>query len=178
MLNFVYCLLLKCTLRQQQFVHKGFWNAYNVIRDELVSKVRSVLKEGSGQRKIYITGHSLGGALAIHAGRHLSLIFKQSIRIYTYGAPRVGNGDFASSLTQNVSEVNLFVNNCDPAPFVPPLGPNVGAPNRHYKHPQGIKYINKKGEIKTKLPTAKLAINCNHHRIQSYIDAITKVYDL
>ncbi len=105
---------------KQHFVHKGFWKAYNAIRSQLISKVREVLNEGSGNRKIYITGHSLGGALAHHAGQELSTIFDEPVKIFTYGSPRVGNDDFCKALNKNATSVSLFVNNCDPAPYVPP----------------------------------------------------------
>lgn len=44
------------------FVHKGFWEAYLVIRDELHEFLRKELKNEPAE--IFFTGHSLGGALA------------------------------------------------------------------------------------------------------------------
>lgn len=41
-------------------------------------------------KKIYITGHSLGGALALFAAVELSLNYTVTA-VYTYGQPRVGN---------------------------------------------------------------------------------------
>ena len=51
--------------------------------------------------KVYVTGHSLGGALSIiffaqamHEEKH----WLKNACLYTYGAPRVGDKDFATFL--------------------------------------------------------------------------------
>ena len=48
--------------------------------------------------KIFVTGHSLGGALAVFAAVDLKKNFypETSIILYTYGQPRVGNVDFSN----------------------------------------------------------------------------------
>ena len=49
--------------------------------------------------EILVTGHSLGGALAVLCGLDLILNpvkYQPSVRIITIGGPRVGNENFAS----------------------------------------------------------------------------------
>lgn len=69
-------------------VHLGFFNAYKDISGEITEAVRS-LKEEHKKATLMITGHSLGGALALLAAldiRHQ--IFTQDpseISLYTFG---------------------------------------------------------------------------------------------
>ena len=46
---------------------------------------------------ILITGHSLGGALAVLSALDIKkeLMFNETISLYTFGAPRVGNDEFS-----------------------------------------------------------------------------------
>lgn len=65
-------------------VHVGFQNALNAIWPD----VWSALKKERGARSLWITGHSLGGALAILATARLHFSKSQPINgLYTYGQP-------------------------------------------------------------------------------------------
>ena len=62
--------------------------------------------------KVYITGHSLGGALSIiffaqamHEEKH----WIKNAHLYTYGAPRVGDKDFAEFLSAFEKKYRLFL---------------------------------------------------------------------
>lgn len=71
-------------------VHRGFYEAYSEIESQVEEYI---LKYNSTYNKsnLYVTGHSLGGALAYHGAAHLfSLGFNVSA-IYTQGSPRVGD---------------------------------------------------------------------------------------
>ncbi len=58
---------------------------------------------GDGSRRVWFTGHSLGGALAtLAAGR-----YERAPEVYTFGAPRVGDGEHVKSLD---TPVYRFVN--------------------------------------------------------------------
>ena len=85
-------------------VHKGF-NKYTQamftekmlnIKEEYQEHIIKLLKNNPN-RKVYITGHSLGGAVAtIGAARLISMgIDPNQIEILTFGAPAVGNQAFA-----------------------------------------------------------------------------------
>lgn len=77
-------------------IHKGFANAYRSVAPRIVSIVKGLLKRQ--HRPICITGHSLGGALAILCGLDFSLqrtFKKDEILLSTFGTPRVGNVAFA-----------------------------------------------------------------------------------
>lgn len=53
------------------YCHTGFWDSYEVIRQELHNILRKTLLESPGP--VYFTGHSLGGALATFASLDLSI---------------------------------------------------------------------------------------------------------
>jgi triacylglycerol lipase len=87
----------------------------------------------SPKAKIYITGHSLGGALALLAGRVLANAgrsiggsksptsenpYSANLAICTFAAPRVGDNAFKSAFN-NISVIR-YVNTEDVVPTVPP----------------------------------------------------------
>ncbi|ETP03986.1 hypothetical protein, variant 1 [Phytophthora nicotianae CJ01A1] len=74
-------------------VHRGFWIAYESIRDELKEVTRLILDENPGI-SVYITGHSMGGALAVIAAYDLAVNFSITVNMYNFGGPRVGNPSF------------------------------------------------------------------------------------
>ncbi|WP_150539618.1 lipase family protein, partial [Actinobacillus vicugnae] len=72
-------------------LHRGFYTqAETIIRsDKFIGFVDSL-----NEKELYVTGHSLGGAVATILSAYLfELGFKPLL--YTYGSPRVGNSDFA-----------------------------------------------------------------------------------
>ena len=65
-------------------VHKGFWDAFSAQRDQIKAAVDEYVPSDLG---LYITGHSLGGALAQIASAVLER--DNLAACYTYGSPRV-----------------------------------------------------------------------------------------
>jgi triacylglycerol lipase len=73
-------------------VHEGFYSAFVMLTDGaqgLLDKMRQLKTTTNGLIPIYITGHSLGGALAQIASAVLG--DDQVAACYTFGSPRVGN---------------------------------------------------------------------------------------
>jgi len=76
-------------------VHAGFKQAYDDLRDEILEEFRANL----GEMPLYITGHSLGAALATVATQELGEEFNDQIAAcYTFGSPRVGDGKYEKSI--------------------------------------------------------------------------------
>lgn len=71
-------------------VHDGFLDAYESIIEKLSVHLRGIVAD----RKVFVTGHSLGGALAILAALELKRQKFPVAQVYTFGQPRVGNGAF------------------------------------------------------------------------------------
>jgi predicted lipase len=76
-------------------VHSGFYVAYkgvsSLVRTE-VDRLLGLYKTA----KLVITGHSLGGAMAVLCALEMKEVHGKVDYVYTYGQPRVGNSNFAS----------------------------------------------------------------------------------
>lgn len=87
--------LLLDKLRGRATVHTGFSSAYLSVRREVVESVMALYRERP--RPIWLTGHSLGGALATLCSYDLArrvAVPAEEISVVTFGAPRVGNAAF------------------------------------------------------------------------------------
>lgn len=96
--------------RNGEKIHDGFLKAYRYVESAV-----EVSLEQLKDYKIYITGHSLGGALAIIAAKELSS--DQLAACYTFGSPRVGNEEFGYSIKVPIYRI---INDVDIVPRVPP----------------------------------------------------------
>lgn len=72
-------------------VHIGFKSAFDEVRDAITEELRMHL----GEMPLYITGHSLGAALATVAVQEIEEEFNDQVAAcYTFGSPRVGDGKY------------------------------------------------------------------------------------
>jgi hypothetical protein len=79
-------------------IHRGFFSNFEAVWDDVAAELRSVPDGGNAVEKIYVTGHSLGGAMAVLAGAHLLSVKDLGPKlqgVYTYGQPAVGDETFA-----------------------------------------------------------------------------------
>jgi len=83
-------------------IHAGFLEAFESSKAQWESDVRAKV-EGNG-KPVIICGHSLGAALATLAAAYLLTDFPGRVRLHTFGSPRVGNKEFADSLTGIIHE--------------------------------------------------------------------------
>jgi triacylglycerol lipase len=98
-------------------VHCGFRLALSHVWDELNACVAAFQDQG---QSLWLTGHSLGAALATLAAARWREADKPVHGLYSYGGPRVGNRDFERSLNQDFGARNFrFVNNADLVTRVP-----------------------------------------------------------
>ena len=97
-------------------VHAGF----NETWKSFAPALREFLR-GRNPARIHCVGHSLGGALAKLNADFLSANHVADVRLYTFGAPRTGDGLFARQLTERVGKANIFrvSNPVDPVPMIP-----------------------------------------------------------
>lgn len=76
-------------------VHVGFRRQAKRVAAELLETV-SALRSRYQEAPVYITGHSLGGALASLLAPLLSRVNVQPSAIYTFESPRPGNREFSA----------------------------------------------------------------------------------
>lgn len=86
-------------------VHKGFFDAYSEISNQILEAVRRLAPLG---KRILILGHSRGGSLGALAAVHLTNNgFNGKIDFMAYGMPRLGNEVFSKYFT-TVSERQIL----------------------------------------------------------------------
>ena len=111
---------LKITRREvpKGKVHSGFMEGLDAVWDE---KIEPVLRSAAGVgRKIWITGHSLGGALATLAASRADEWLDIS-GVYTFGQPAVGNRRFAKLFNRVFTDrFHRFINDRDIVTKIPP----------------------------------------------------------
>jgi hypothetical protein len=92
-------------------VHAGFYNGLK----EVLAPLQQVLADLKG--RLLITGHSLGAAMAILLASEYKASAKQPFALYTFGSPRVGNPEFATTLKE--ANTYRFVDCCDDVTLIP-----------------------------------------------------------
>lgn len=118
-------------------VHAGFLAAL----DSVWGQVRDLLYQSPNGTPIYLTGHSLGAALATLAAHRLSgrvdvaqiPPWRRVERLCTFGSPRVGDALFVAGLDQ--VSVRRHVNACDIVARRPWLLALLG-----YRHVGDVRY--------------------------------------
>ncbi len=117
-----------------EWVHRGFAGAFRAIwaesdpeapADDVWTNARAAVLETHSkypEAKWVVTGHSLGGALAILAAGKMRAdpALPTPATVYTIGCPRVGAPKFAKRLAEEV-EIVRFVHESDAVPRVPPV---------------------------------------------------------
>jgi triacylglycerol lipase len=102
-------------------VHGGFALALDQIWQPALDAIAEISPDPASP--LFMTGHSLGGALAVLAAAVLQLQAERKVTaVYTYGQPRVGDQPFSSAYDAALGEVTFrFVNDLDIVPHVPPV---------------------------------------------------------
>ena len=91
-------------------VHRGYYG----VAETLVDELREVLAADPRRRPVVLTGHSMGGALAVVAGAILATDEIAPGGIYTFGQPQVGDRAFSRSFSrQYPAPLFRFVNGAD-----------------------------------------------------------------
>ncbi len=134
-------------------VHAGFLRALDNIWDDLTSAITTLQ---TSAQSVWVTGHSLGAALATLAAARFRLQLAKPVNgIYTYGSPRVGDTDFQMRFNQ-LCELTTFryVNNADGVTRVPPR--EMG-----YRHIGTLVYFDADGKITSDV-----------HRWNQFLDSV------
>jgi triacylglycerol lipase len=118
---------------------RGFTCIYQSTRSRLIRQLNKI----SATKRLFVTGHNYGGALATLAALDIAVNTKfENPFVYTYGSPRVGDPEFANQFNQVVNNSIRIVNIHDSFPTFPA---------RNYPPPftkEGLSYEH----VKTKYP--------------------------
>ncbi len=113
-------------------VHEGFLETYGFVRQ----RVQEALSAQERGKRLFIAGHSLGGALATLAAPDVSQAtpFPSPV-VYTYGSPRVGDRAFAEAWNQaHAARAFRIVNTSDIVPSIPLPVPFAGVLGGFFTH--------------------------------------------
>lgn len=142
--------------------HKGFTDIYMSAR----SSVHMLLNQLPADKPLFITGHSLGGALATLAALDVArnTVFSSPV-VYTFAAPRVGDPSFVQTYNYTVHTHWRFQNEFDIVPHLPPLV---------YQSPRSkgtYYYLHVKGEVMRSFRMGSVSSN---HVLPSYFADLAK----
>jgi hypothetical protein len=143
-------------------VHGGFEAALQSVWPGLMQQIKAWQAAGKlgPNPKIYVTGHSKGGALAMLAAVKLKAAKLPVTEVDTFGAPRVGGTDFAAKYagidgiryetTQDlVPHVPLNTLELSLAPLLRRVIDIQGSPSGDFVSVGKLKYIDADGSIQT-----------------------------
>jgi hypothetical protein len=152
--------------------HEGFTYLYRCLRESIIRTCRLIAEHK--KRDLYITGYSLGGAIATLAALDISVHtpFRHP-KVYTFGAPRVGDTTFALAYDLQIKESVRVVNVHDYIPLEPQakIKPPFTKKGLTYQHVKGyypISFQCKKGNLPLEFPLLK------NHQLDTYFTALSK----
>ena len=128
------------TYKDENWIHRGFWYALDSAWPEITQSIQAFR---DNQQSLWVTGHSLGGALATLAAFRLGQIPDLvPSGLYTFGQPRVGSRRFVRQFNRrHKARTFRLANNNDAVPHVPPFLFN-------YAHGGRFLYFNTQGQLR------------------------------
>ena len=99
-------------------VHKGFYEIYLSIREQILTWFKT-----NNPSQVFVTGHSLGGALSTICALDILTIVENiggTLTQYSFGSPRVGNIIFAGVFNQLIKSSFRVSNVDDGIVSIPP----------------------------------------------------------
>lgn len=103
-------------------VHKGFYEASQALMRSVVAAI----EHRERPRHIWLTGHSLGGAIATLTMRQLEMQGHRVSGLVTFGQPRVGDRNFTIAMNRRLGNRMLrVINEDDVVASLPPRIPLV-----------------------------------------------------
>lgn len=127
--------------KKKEEVHKGFLTAQESIKEEIVYEIRMLQQEK--HRRLWLTGHSLGAALAGIDGFDLQYNCGdiEVNGMYIFGCPRFSNVGFQHTFDTLLCEKTFrIVNNNDIVTRIPLI--SMG-----YRHIGTLYYFDSKGKL-------------------------------
>ncbi len=126
-------------------VHRGFLDAWQSVEKQVIYYLKKWITPDT---KLWVTGHSLGGALAAVATISLETQGFKINGLYTFGQPRVADWKLVNYMNSRMGDrIFRYVNNNDIVPLIPPqIIPWV--PTRVYGHMGQFRYFNDFGALR------------------------------
>jgi triacylglycerol lipase len=101
-------------------VHLGFWEGCQNVWPQIETEIQQIRYQFP-EIPLFLTGHSLGGALAILAAVQLQMCGHKLDSVYTFGCPRIGDRHFAMQYNRRLYDCTFrLVNHRDIVAQLPP----------------------------------------------------------
>ena len=150
-------------------VHSGFKKQFLSV----APSVNDYLDRHPGRSQVVVTGHSLGGALAVLCAAMIADAGRDSVKCVVFGCPRVGNPAFAKECDRLV-EVQRVVVGSDPVTKIPT--------RLRWKHPgKQCRFVNgcrvrggSGGDPISKLVDLPNPLCTGDHSMAGYIDSMAR----
>jgi len=87
-------------------IHRGFLDRYKILRNEIITTINQL---GDGSKPLILTGHSLGGVLAILTSLEMNLTYgtdSRAHKVVSFGTPKFCCSKLARNLSSNVIRVS------------------------------------------------------------------------
>ena len=140
--------------------HSGFSAIYNTCRQQIINALNTL----NSSKQLFVTGHSLGGALAVLCtlDAAANTAYKNPV-MYNFGSPRVGNPKFTEVYNEVVNNSIRIVNTNDIVPLLPPVAvrPPLSNDLMYYKHVKDLVTIS--------VQTGSIMGN---HLVENYVEGI------
>ena len=126
-------------------VHRGFYLALHDIWAQMRRAIVRFQKPLDSNKPIFLTGHSLGGALATLGAAEMANNDEPFYGVYTFGSPRCGKRRFEEKYKIAAQARTFrFVNNAD-------LVTRMPARIMNYRHVGNLVYISNEGKLSMNL---------------------------
>lgn len=165
-------------------VHDGFIRALSFLWVGVTEAIDTARGDADGPLSLWLTGHSLGGALATLAAARFLERGQPVHALYTYGCPRCGDETFEATFNSKFDRAFRFVYRNDIVTRVPPRIP-LG-----YRHVGTVKHLDKdcqitgelqgwaaflqKVEVTLKDMKNKDFNSVSDHHVANYVDCLQK----
>lgn len=154
--------IFKPLSKKSVMTHRGFTEVYMSARDQIFQ----LLDQVPSDKPLFVTGHSLGGALATLASVDIAVNRKpNTIIAYTFGSPRTGDPAFVRAYNAAVPISFRIQNEFDVVPHLPPLVYQSPKTDKSYY------YLHVKEEVKRSFRYGTLGGN---HVISSYFNDLAQ----
>lgn len=108
---------------------RGYSRLFGDLGPQIIQALETYQKEGNHLGAVYVTGHSLGAALAHLAAATIAQHFGIKPVTYTFSGPRAGDSVFAAAMQEKGLETWRVFNTEDIVPTVPPAAVQMATPN-------------------------------------------------
>lgn len=174
------CPLISWPLGSHSKAHQGFCNQ----ADAILADLQQQQPQAGLERPLWITGHSLGGALAILLAFKLSQKPGNKLAgVVTFGQPKVGDAQLTQAITQQLLPFyRRYVNQRDIVPKLPPLP--------EYRHSGQLYYFDDLDQLQLNPPRwlmlldqvlcdadqaeAALRQHLDDHKMKNYVSLLAK----